>query len=105
MGEYVSRNVYCCISTTRITHKLVIWCLPDDCDDFAIRVPSLMYAYCGGSNMHDVYLGTFVLHLNAQIYFLAWYLGAYYSLMIVIISGLTFMFVLPTLVAIPSLEI
>ena len=88
MGAYVSRNVYCYISTTRITHKLVIWCLPYDCDDLAIRVPSLMYAYCGGSNMHDVYLGTFVLHLNTQIHFLTWYAGACYSLMIVIGPGI-----------------
>ena len=35
--------------------------------------------------MHDVPLGTFVLHLNAQIHFLAWYLGACISLMIVIL--------------------
>ena len=59
-------------------------CNSYDCDTYAGGVSSLTYAHCGGSNMHDVPLGTFVLHLNAQIHFLAWYLSVCILFMIVI---------------------
>ena len=33
--------------------------------------------------MYDINIGTFALHLDTQIHFRAWYIGACYSFMIV----------------------